>query len=190
MRKRGFTIVELLVVVTVIAVLMGIVTTAASGAMAASRERRAQMLCSLVQTALATYHAQKGEWPEPLGGKVRSGSYSSSNNEGIDGNTDTDKYVLEPDEVRKMVKALVDETKKGNPMMDISGLFVSRDPGEAGSKGRGMDFMAAIRGTRQSKKKMSTSEMFFGYPDKDTGRFRRFKMVYSIPTDFLAVSVQ
>ena len=89
-----------------------------------------------------------------------------------------------------MVKALVDETKKGNPMMDISGLFVSRDPGEKNGKGSGLDFMSAIRGTKRSKKKMNTSEMYFGYPDRDTGRFRRFKMVYSIPTDQLSVSMQ
>ena len=190
MRKRGFTIVELLVVVAVIAVLMGIVTTAASGSMAASRSKRATALCSIVQTGLATYYAQKGEWPEPLGSKVRSGSFSSSNDEGVDGQTDGDKYVLTPTEVRQMVKALVDETKKGNPMMDISGLFVSRDPGESGGRGLGLDFMSAIRGTKRSKKKMNTSEMYFGYPDTGTGRFRRFKMIYSIPTDLLAVSVQ
>lgn len=190
MSKRGFTIVELLVVITVIGVLMGIVTTAASNSMAASREKRATALCSLVQTGLATYYAQRGEWPEPLGGKVKSGSFSSSNDEGVDGQTDTDKYVLTASEVRQVVKALVDETKQGNPMMDISGLFVSRDPGEPGGKGTGMDFMSAIRGTKRSKKKMNTSEMYFGYPDKGTGRFRRFKMVYSIPTDLVAVSMQ
>ena len=189
-KRKGFTIVELLVVITVIGVLMGIVTTAASNSMAASRSKRATALCSLVQTGLATYYAQRGEWPEPLGSKVKSGSFSSSNDEGVDGQTDTDKYVLTASEVRQMVKALVEETKKGNPMMDISGLFVSRDPGEKDGKGSGLDFMSAIRGTKRSKKKMNTSEMYFGYPDRDTGRFRRFKMVYSIPTDLVAVSIQ
>lgn len=188
--RRGFTIVELLVVITVIGVLMGIVTTAASNSVKASREKRATALCSVVQTALATYNAQKAGWPEPLGSKVRNGSFSSSNEEGVNGQTDTDKYVLTASEVRQMVKALVEETKKGNPMMDISGLYVSRDAGEKGGKGSGMDFMSAIRGTKRSKKKMSTSEMYYGYPDRDTGHFRRFKMVYSIPTDLLAVSIQ
>ena len=53
-KRKGFTIVELLVVITVIGVLMGIVTTAASTSMAASRSKRATALCSLVQTGLAT----------------------------------------------------------------------------------------------------------------------------------------
>lgn len=188
--KRAFTIVELLVVIAIIAVLMGIVTTAASNSVKASREKRAVALCSVVQTGLATYHAQMAKWPEPLGQKVRTGSFSQSNDEGVDGNSDADKYVLTASEVRQMVQALIDETKKGNPLMDISGLFVSRDAGEKGGKGSGMDFMSAIRGTKRSKKKMSTSEMYFGYQDPTTGRFRRFKMTYSIPTDLLAVSMQ
>ena len=51
--KKGFTIVELLMVIGIIAVLMGIVTTAASESMKASRGRRADALCTLVQSGLA-----------------------------------------------------------------------------------------------------------------------------------------
>lgn len=188
--KKGFTIVEMLMVVGIIAVLLGLVTTAASQSVQASREKRAVALCSLVQTGLATYYAQKAKWPEPLGGKVRSGSLSQSNDEGVNESTDSDKYVLTSAEVRSMVKALVDETKSGNPLMDISGLFVSRDAGEAGGKGYGLDFMSAVRGTKNSRRKMSTSEMYYGYPDVKTGKFRRFKMVYSISSDQLRVSQQ
>ena len=187
--KKAFTIVELLVVIAVIGVLLGIVAVSASDSVKAGRANQATALCSIVQTALATYYAQKGEWPEPLNGRIKSGSYSS-NREGVEGVSDDDKYVLEAEEVRKMVKALVDEAKKGNPLLDISGLVVSRDPGEWEGKGRGMDFMSAIRGTKWSKRKMSTSEMHFGYLDSSTGYFRHFKMVYSIPTDHLAVMVQ
>ena len=187
--KKAFTIVELLVVIAVIGVLLGIVTVAASDSVKASRANQASALCSIVQTALATYYAQKGEWPEPLNGRIKSGSYGS-NREGYEGESDGDKYVLEAEEVRKMVKALVDEAKKGNPMLDISGLIVARDAGEWEGKGRGMDFMSAVRGTKWSKRKMTTSEMHFGYLDSSTGYFRHFKMVYAIPTDHLAVSVQ
>lgn len=188
--RKAFTIVELLVVIAIISLLTSIVTTAAGNSIRAGREKRATALCSLVQTGLATYYAQKGQWPEPLGSKVKNGSFSSSNEEGTNGNTDADKYVLTAEEVRQMVKALVDETKEGNPLIDISGLFVSRASGEAGATGYGLDFMQAVRGTKKSRKKMTTGEMHFGYPDADTGKFRRFKMVYSIPTDHLAVSAQ
>ena len=188
--KKGFTIVELLMVIGILAVLMGIITTAASQSIQAGRTRRTDALCTAVQAGLAAYYAQNDEWPEPLAGKIRNGMSSGSNDEGYGSDTDTDVYVLSATEVRAMVKALVEEAKQGNPLMDISGLFVSRDPGEAGGKGVGLDFMTAVRGTKRSPKKMTTAEMYFGYPDTATGHFRRFKMVYSIPTDQLTVKRQ
>lgn len=204
--KKGFTIVELLMTLGIIAVLMGIVTTAASESIRSSRSQKADAVCKLVQAGMAAYYAQYDEWPGSVGSKIAAGSLGTrSNNEGPGGNTDPDKFVLTGAEVRECVKALVDETKKGNPVMDISGLFVSRSNGElsggesSGNKGAsgsgtgrgyGMDFMLAIRGTKQSQKKMKTSEMYFGYPDPDTGKFLRFKMVYSIPTDQFSVMKQ
>lgn len=190
MRRRGFTLVELMMVVGIISILLTVVISSVSSSMKAARGRRAAAICSAVQTGLATYYAQNDEWPNPLAGKVKSGSFSGTNEEGANGYSDADKYVLQPSEVRQMVKALVDEAKKGNPLMDISALFVSRDPGEKGGKGYGMDFFTAVRGDKRSKKKMNSGEMYFGYPDPSTGRFRRLKMVYSIPADQLTVSVQ
>ena len=191
MMKKGFTILELAVVISIIGVLLGIVTTAASGAVKQGRKRKAEALCTVVQSGLATYYAQKDRWPGSVGDRIYNDSLGKrSNEEGGDRQTDTDLYVLDGTEVREMVKALVDEAKKGNPLMDISTLFVSRDSGESGRKGVGMDFMEAIHGTRKSAKKMTTSEMYFGYPDENTGYFRRFKIVYSIPTDEMKVSRQ
>ena len=193
--KKGFTIVELMMVVGIIIVLMGVITTAAAQSIRASRTRRADALCSLVQAGMNAYYARYDEWPGSIGSRIANGSIGTrSNDEGTQGSSDNDKYVLTGTEVRSCVKALVDETKNGTPVMDISGLFVSRFDGElSGSnvkKASGMDFMSAIHGTRTSRKKMTTSEMYFGYPDPKTGYFLRFKMVYSIPTDQFAVSKQ
>jgi hypothetical protein len=77
--------------------------------------------------------------------------------------------------------------------MDISGLWVSRSAGEKSGGGRkavGMDFMSAVRGTKTSPKKMKTSEMYYGYPDPETGAFLRFKMTYSISSDQVSVGRQ
>lgn len=191
MKRNAFTIIELLVVIAVISVLMTIVFSSARGALKSARGRQAEALCRTVQAALAAYHAQYEEWPGRLGNYVKSDSIPTrSNKEGVQGTTDSTMYVLDGSEVREMVKAIVDEARKGNPLMDISGLFVSRDPGEPGGKGRGMDFMTAVRGSSRSRKRMTTGEMFFGYPEVATGRFRRFKMVYSIPGDSVEVKVQ
>jgi prepilin-type N-terminal cleavage/methylation domain-containing protein len=189
MMKKGFTIVELLMVIGIIAVLMGIVTTAASESMKASRGRRADALCTLVQSGLAVYYAQKDEWPVDFRGK------GGNNQEGANGNVDDNVYVLTGAEVRQCVKALVDEAKKGNPLIDVSGLWVSRSDGElkGDSVNRGavgLDFMSAVRGTKQHPKQMKTGEMYFGYPDPSTGAFLRFKMTYSVSADQLRVSKQ
>ena len=193
--KRGFTIVELMMVAGVIVVLMGIVTTAASQSIRASRSRRAEALCSLVLAGFNAYYAQYDKWPGSIGERIASGSIGTQGNrEGEDGTSDNDKYVLSGSEVRDCVKALVDETKKGTPVMDVSGLYVSRFDGEMSGdrvkKAAGMDFMSAIHGTRTSQRKMTTSEMYYGYPDTATGYFLRFKIVYSIPTDTFTVSKQ
>ena len=189
----------------VITILAGIITTAAAQSIRASRQRRADALCSLVEAGFNAYYARYDEWPGSIGSRIANGSISTrANNEETDGTSNTAMYVLTGSEVRECIKALVDETKNGNPVMDISGLFVSRSPGEltgtsSGGKGEstsnvrksyGMDFMSAIRGTRASKVKMKTSEMYFGYPDPQTGYFLRFKIVYSIPTDQFSVSKQ
>ena len=204
--KRGFTIVELLMVIGIIAVLMGIVTTAASESVRASRVRRAEALCSLVEAGFNNYYAQYDRWPGPIGERIANGSLGTrSNNEGTDGSSDTEQYVLTTKESDDCIRALVDETKKGNPVMDISGLFVTAsgncDPVKENctcTAGRhdkylarggayGMDFMSAIHGTKQSRKKMSTGSMHFGYPHPDNGRFIPFEVVYSISTDSFTV---
>ena len=178
-----------MMVAGVIVVLMGIVTTAASQSIRASRSRRADALCTLVQAGMNAYYARYDEWPGSVGSKISNGNVTPNGNQ-----DHPDVYVLSGAEVRSCVKALVDETKNGSPVMDISGLYVSRQDGElSGSrvkKASGMDFMSAIHGTRTSKKKMTTSEMYYGYPDASTGYFVRFGIVYSIPTDQFAVMGQ
>lgn len=182
--KKGFTIVELMMVIGIIAVLMGIITTAASTSIKSSRARKADVLCTLVQTGLATYYEQKGEWPVSI-------SATGNQADGAGNNKNPDSIELSAEQVRTCVKKLVDEAKQNNPMMDISGLFVSRSQGERNSGAAlGLDFMQAIRGTKQSQKKMKTAEMYFGYPESRNGWFRRFRMVYSVPSDSISVMKQ
>ena len=199
--KKGFTIVELMMVIGIIAVLMGIITTAASTSIKSSRSRRADVLCSLVQTGLATYYEQKGEWPVSI-------SATGNQADGAGNNKNPDSIELSAEQVRTCVKKLIDEAKQNNPMMDISGLFVSRvdyDPvnkwekcecGVSGCGDRryppsrvfGLDFWPAIKGVRdKSPNKMKTEQMYFGYPHPADGSFIRFGMNYSISADSITV---
>ena len=61
--RRGFTIIELVMVIAILGILLGIVTTAAAGAIRQAREKKADACCAVVQAAFETYYAQKGEWP-------------------------------------------------------------------------------------------------------------------------------
>ena len=100
--------------------------------------------------------------------------------------------MLDPGDVDDMMRDILHEYKNGNPCLDISGLFVSRYDGRAGTRHLGLDFMTAIRGTKQDAngQKMTTSQMHFGYPESSHGYFRHFKVVYSKPTDQMKVSTQ
>ena len=68
-RTAGFTIVEMLMVIGILAVLMGIVTTAASAAIRQARERRTEASKQIIQSGIASYLAQKNHWP-PKGGQL------------------------------------------------------------------------------------------------------------------------
>jgi prepilin-type N-terminal cleavage/methylation domain-containing protein len=177
MKRRGFTIVELLMVVGILAVLMTIVTTSAVGALKQARARRAEALVAMVQAGIETYHAQNDEWPG-FDGDGRSGS-----------SNDPDRYVLTDTECDDVMRELVRKSvsSSANPLLDVTGLFVAR-LGTVTDKTYGMDFMEAVKGTKRSPDKLKIAQMMFGYPNQDNGRFKRFKMTYSIPADQLTVS--
>lgn len=190
--KKAFTLIEMMVVLAIIGILLGLVVTAVSGSMKSSRRHKANALCKVVQQGLETYRAQKDKWPGGIGDRIDSGTVlSRTNNEGESYNSDDDKYVLNSSEIRDMIKTVVMESvNNNNPLMDIAGLFVSRFAGESGTKAYGQDFWEAVRGTKENPKKMSVSEMYFGYPEESHGYFRRFKIVYSVPTDSMEVMKQ
>ena len=118
--------------------------------------------------------------------------YAAKGWERTEKHSDADLFVLDPGDVDEMMRDILKEYKLGNPCLDISGLFVSRKQGLPGSKDLGLDFMTAIRGTKKDKngQKMQTGEMHFGYPERNHGYFRHFKVVYSKPTDQMKVSKQ
>jgi len=177
----GFTIVELLMVIGIISVLITITISAVSGSMRRARAQKANALCTLVEQGAATYYAQNEEWPINFDGKSKNAEDGGSSVKSL--------YVLSGAEVREVVKALVEATRKGNPVMDVSGLYVSTSKGEGNDvRGYGQDFMSAVRGTKKNPEGISLSKMYFGYPDEATGHFRRFKMTYSFETDRLSVS--
>ena len=180
--RKGFTIVELLMVIGIIGVLAGIITTAASESMKATRRRRADALFALVQSGIATYYAQHDKWPD-----FNPPSKGNHRRPGSD-EVDENQYDLTDDEVRRCIKEVIMSVKTKNPLIDVSGLWVSRSKGDrSDGEGVGMDFMTAIRGSRKNTQKMTLSDMYFGYPNESNGKFVRFGIGYSIATDQMTV---
>lgn len=68
--QRGFTIIELLVVVSVISILATLVTGAAIKAVKQSRERRVQATMTGLGMALMNYRARENGWPEAFKNKT------------------------------------------------------------------------------------------------------------------------
>jgi general secretion pathway protein G len=64
--KRGFTMVELLVVIIIIAVLVAIALPKYFAAIYAGRVRACQSNFKIVNTAVQAYFAQNKEWPDEL----------------------------------------------------------------------------------------------------------------------------
>lgn len=171
MKRNGFTIIELMMVITVIAILITITSGSILGAMQRARGQRAEALCVIVRQGLETYYAQKGTWPW--------GEKSADHRDGY--------YWLTESEIKNAIFELVKEAHDHNPMMDISGLYVSTQSGEPGTKHFGMDFMTAVKGSKRHPERTPASQLQYGYPESGHGYFRRFVIKFSPVSDKIIV---
>ena len=64
--KRGFTLVEMLVVIGIIAILSGALMAGYSGVTKTAQKTRGQEIVSGVATSLTTIFQKTGRWPRPL----------------------------------------------------------------------------------------------------------------------------
>ena len=203
-KRSGFTIVEMLVVVAILGVLVGIVTTAAGSAIRQTRVKRCAAMRTVLQAGLATYYAQKGEWPGAL--------------EGIAKNSSKTIVDLSDGELNQVFQAIARESmEKANPLIDVSALYVCRNssvkgcndlhgesrphneldeefhPNGSCSKNHfcgnlncagGLDF------TKARASGVGVGAMAFGYPGKYHGKFRRYYIRYNTQTDSVMVGTR
>lgn len=214
--RDGFTIVELMVVVAIIAILAGAITMGLNGMFYKSRMGRAQALRNIMQSGLETYYAQRGEWPGKLNGISENPSFDKNK----------DYYTLTLSEMDDCFSEIVKESWGGRraPVMDVSGLFAIRESrltsqygctdihrswenalekdvvtesGEDkvrdhkcdGKCARGRDFSEAIK-KGASDRFTGVNGIVFGYPGPNNGRFCRFRVRYYPKSDTVRVLLQ
>ena len=168
--RGGFTIVELLMVIAVLAALMGIVTTGAVAAVRSARDRRATAMRATLQAGLASYYAQNDKWPGELNNYAEKGSASGTDRTVLLSPTETDNVFTEL--VRESIK------RGSSPYLDPSGLFAAMK--STGRKRYGNDFRDVLKKHRNN---WQTTFKAFGYPDQNGAYFRRFWIEYNFETD-------
>lgn len=198
--KKGFTLVEMLVVIAVIGILGGIVTTAAVGAIKNGRSKRADAMCVALEQGIAAYYAQEGNWPDAIEKKAQS--------------MDAATYTFTPDEADSIFQDVVGcGFGKGHAshkamLVDATALFVC-DKSSVGNQQRGcydnhsnkkkratycagmgcrngIDFSEATK--KGGKVRIPFSQMAFGFQGPENGKFCRFWITYNGQADSVSVS--
>ena len=197
MKKKAFTLLELMMVVAVISVLIGIVSVAASGAIRNARSRRADAMRIALEQGIAAYYAQEGKWPDAIESKA--------------GSMTEDTYTFntsETDDIFQQVvgKAFGKGGGRKSVLVDPSALFVANSS-RLGNNGEGcydnhsnqnkstycgdkkcipgLDFLIAAN--RNGKDYITLTKMAFGYQGEE-GKFRRYWITYNGKTDSVTVS--
>ncbi len=177
--KKAFTLIELLMVVTILAILLGIITAVATASIRQSRERRAQAMKQTLQNGIEVYHTMKGKWPQPIE-TVAKGQREGT---AVDlSGKDYDKVMQEllKESARKVAKACV---------MDPTGLLIMPASAPDPSKSS-VDFRAAATKNGPYAKRMSTSDMTVVYQKKEDGRAYRYVLEYNTKSDSVTVMTQ
>ena len=185
-RRRGFTIVELLVVIAVLAVLMGIVSTAASAVIRKSRARKNEALRTLLQQGIATFQAQEDYWPPDKGGKLQRWY-----EDGLGG----ESGVLSETEYDAIMQKLIGDEcihPTGKAVMDVNGFMVAssdsvsrnKDP-DGNPKCSATDVSTWVKRVRAKTAK--SNNMVFGYTNSERGYFRRFRIQFNPETGIVKV---
>ena len=162
--KKGFTIVELLMVIAILAVLLGIVTTAATASIRQSRERQAQAMKQTLQNGIAAYKVRKDKWP----GKLENVAKERTNDQ---------TYTLSDDEYDSVVQDLLKVSSgkdSKNRVLDPVGLLVMR---RGGSRAR--EYREAVKKNGKYGKQLSPSEMTVVYSNASDGKAKRYHIKYS-----------
>ncbi|MFO7936459.1 MAG: prepilin-type N-terminal cleavage/methylation domain-containing protein [Kiritimatiellia bacterium] len=164
--SRGFTIMELMVVVGVIAIIASLATGAAIKAVRGSRLKRAKSTKVALQAAIENYHAAYNKWPFRV-----NNMYQSTHSRGLYWAYDQDHP-----RINKNNSVVFEEMLDSNvPYLDASAL------------------LCEVNGNRMTVKDalergLSPSDICIGYPNpSETSQFFFYGVRYNSDTDSVKV---
>lgn len=158
--RRGFTILELLIVISIIAIIATLATGAAIKSMKQNREKRIAVMAKGLEVALMNYRAQENKWPFDL----------------------NDRFRKNPEESRYWFHGEEENFEAFQKMFGGTTSYLDENAYLVTVKGS--------RGTLKEalKKGGKSVQASFGYPKPDdTSRFCYFCVCYSPLTDTVKV---
>ena len=117
-RKNAFTLLELVLVITIIAILSAISIGLWRNAISSMRSKQAMASRKTILTAIAAYKAEHGEYPAAI---QKFANYGTTPGQ-------SSRIPLGDEATKRVIDELVSESEKGHTLMDISTLYV-RVPG-------------------------------------------------------------
>lgn len=166
--RRGFTIVELLVVISIMAVVATLSTGAVLKSVRQSRIKRVDMTAKSLESAVMSYRALNGEWPYKFDKPDRFDNYEQKQLADF-----AEVQTLEGKDNAKVFKKVFEEVKNGRALLDTSSILTRV------SGGRMTVREAIARGEE---------DIPVGYPKPDDQKqFVFFKVTYNFQTDMVTV---
>ena len=178
MKKKGFTIIELMIVIAILAVLLGIITTVATASIRKGRERRRQAMRETLQNGIAAYQERKDEWP----GKLEEWAKDPPRGKGTVITLETKDY---DEVVQELLKVSAGKSPQ-NRVLDPVGLLVMRSSENNGSSA-GRDYREVVKKNGKYGKRMSVKDMTIVYPNVDNGKAYRYVIKYNTLSDSVTV---
>jgi len=174
--KRGFSLIELLMVIAVMAVIATLTIGGVTKSIQASREKRVDTMCDSLRLALITYRAQEGRWPCRLDPGTKNGTQIADSDDPAD--VTMNRVVYSREENRKVFAPLIPQrgTKKGYYISTAE--FLTKIGGEG------------VIPLREAVDK-GISQPPLGYANpKNQSEFMYFRVEFNLLTDSVVVQRQ